>query len=382
VTSTPSPKVILDASNLHVGGAVQVAASLIDEITEIYDSAEAPYEWLRDMQIEASTLVGESLTSGNRHPNLKIVDHRPLQKSTILPRRRAYDVAMHVFGPVYRYPLAKRNIVGYADVRSIYPAPIALPRQRTRTRLRWKARGIVSRRAIRRANVVVVETSAIRQRLIELNLVQPDAVAVVPNTVNGVFFTPETWAEAPSPPRSSKHELRLAYTTRPYPHKNLAILPTIARELEQHHTLRVRFIVTLTPAEWNQQPAEFRDCCINVGRLSVQQLPSLLQTIDGVIFPSLLEAFSATPLESLAMGVPLCASDRDFVRSICKEMPVYIEPTDATSIAQTISDSYQDHRRLQENFDRGPQFVSSLPGPRERAESILSLIQTQYAVVN
>ena len=56
----------------------------------------------------------------------------------------------------------------------------------------------------------------------------------------------------------------------------------------------------------------------------------------GVIFPSLLECFSATPIEAMIMKKPVFASDRLFVRQSCDGFVNYFDPNSPESIAKSI----------------------------------------------
>ena len=60
--------------------------------------------------------------------------------------------------------------------------------------------------------------------------------------------------------------------------------------------------------------------------------------MDAIIFPSLLECFSATPLEAMAMEKPFFASDREFIRDVCSDYALYFDPEDPISAANVIND--------------------------------------------
>ena len=203
-------------------------------------------------------------------------------------------------------------------------------------------------------------------------------VHVVSNAVNRLVV------EAPTDPTLATRlaalrercDLLLAYPTRPYPHKNLAFLRPVADELSKQGT-SARFAVTLRSDEMASLPDDVAAVCANFGELKVGQIATLMRGVDGVFFPSLLEAYSATPLEALALGVPLYASDRDFVRSVCGKAAVYFDPVDAKSTARTLLRAIQDPAGQQCRRDLGQEIAATAPDARKRAESFLSLLYGQ-----
>jgi glycosyltransferase involved in cell wall biosynthesis len=58
--------------------------------------------------------------------------------------------------------------------------------------------------------------------------------------------------------------------------------------------------------------------------------------MDAVIFPSMLECFSATPLEAMIMRKPLFASNMTFNHNICLDYAFYFDPHSAESAADAI----------------------------------------------
>jgi glycosyltransferase involved in cell wall biosynthesis len=96
--------------------------------------------------------------------------------------------------------------------------------------------------------------------------------------------------------------------------------------------------------------------------------------MDAVIFPSLLECFSATPLEAMVMGKPLFASDRPFNREVCHSHAHYFDPLSpasaATAIAKVFANGVADPRALQIARDHAIHFSN----PKERAKEYLSLL--------
>jgi len=157
----------------------------------------------------------------------------------------------------------------------------------------------------------------------------------------------------------------------PQKHKNF---PVIADELKNQHNLKVCFFVTFTEQEWRSCTDEFRAVCINVGPLSVAQCPLFYKSLDAVVFPSLLECFSATPLEAMAMEKPLFASDRPFNRDICGPHAHYFDPLDPSSAAQAIANVFKGNGPDPIALKAAREHAINFSSPKERAEKYLALL--------
>lgn len=367
MNGSPVARVRVIASNLHVGGGVQVAASLLNEWAREGVRSSLP----ENLVCEVSPSVHENLLPGTRR-DLPIVvkRRRPLSIrhwcADLLHRDEATLV---VFGPTY-FPLrSKRRIYGYADVTSLYDPATYSPSARATAVQR--ARRWWSRRWVARADVVIVETTALRDRLSSvLRQRMPKNILVVPNAVNeDVLTSTGQWQF-----ERQEGELLLAYPARPYPHKNFEFLPKLAAAVFGLSARRLRYVVTLTEEEWRQQSQSVRDVSLNVGPVKVREIGPLLRGVDGVCFPSLLEAFSATPIEAMALGVPVFASDRDFVRSVCGRGATYFDPMDARAAAASFLEALESGT-TQMRADVGREIVACLPVAGVRAAQYMSLLQ-------
>lgn len=241
-----------------------------------------------------------------------------------------------VFGPLYRWRRPFRSIVGFAQPWIIYPQNECYQRlslvQRLKTRLKFWIHG----QYFRRADVLVVELEHVKEGLVRELGFPRDRIHVVHNCLSSLYADASLWQDVALPPPASG-ELALGFVGRNYMHKNTEIFPEIAAALKQVHGIVARFYVTFTDDEWRACSPEFREACVNVGPLAVTQCPSFYKALDGVVFPSLLECFSATPLEAMAMEKPLFASDRPFNRDICQGHAHYFDPLSPASAAAAIA---------------------------------------------
>ena len=282
-------------------------------------------------------------------------------------RRRRHDAVFTLFGPVYGPRHAPVEVMGYADVTSIYSSPIRLG---IATSVRRQVRGRLSRASVRRADHLIVETEAFACRVHERVGLPMDRISVVPNTFHQVFRSTD-----PSVRKLRADEaVNLLYVSRAYPHKNHRFLGALARELETRGGPRFRFQVTLTDEEFASLDGASRRACDNLGPIDVADLPRAYEAADGVIFPSLLEAFSATPLEALRAQRPLFAADRDFVRTVVGRTATYFDPQDPGRAAGQLLAGWRDQAGLDLKLTEGAALARSWPSPRERVEAYVGLL--------
>ena len=365
-------RLLINCSNLHVGGAVAVASSFINVLSSAPDPS---YE----ISLVLSSSVHANLVSLGADlggfEKCEVVDHHGLRSLWQgLGRRFAgHDVVFTVFGPAYAIARGRRHVCGFAQPLIVYPSNPVEQRMRPVDRVVQRLKYIVQEVFFARADELVVELEHVKLALSRKRLFRGMPIHIVYNTVDAVFKEPARWAPVAFP--ETPPALRLGVVSRNYPHKNLACLPELKRTLQQQHGLAIEFFVTFTDAEWLACSAEFRRTIQNVGALVLPQCPSFYAAMDGIIFPSLLECFSAVPLEAMTMGMPLFASDLPFIRDCCHEHAQYFDPLDVGSMASCIAAYYQDlpDEQRQERLQRAKAFVLRYPSPTERAQSYMDI---------
>jgi glycosyltransferase involved in cell wall biosynthesis len=73
----------------------------------------------------------------------------------------------------------------------------------------------------------------------------------------------------------------------------------------------------------------------NVGYVSFAEIESLYQSAEALIFPSLNESFGLPLIEAERYGLPVIASEKDYVRDVCSPLETF-EPTSPRSIARAV----------------------------------------------
>ena len=366
-------RVCINAANLHVGGGVQVAISFLYEIS--FTNFSEPLHVFVSSEVADGLLRLNTNTSVfTKYEILNIYGLNALF-SEFNNLVKTYDIVFTIFGPSYLRATARKNIVGFAQSWILnFNNPTsrkmpALGRSVLRTKL------FIQWLFFLRADHYVVELEHVKESLVTNKGIASERISVVYNTVSSLYLDRFKWTPIIFDRR--EETLSLGIVTRDYPHKNLEILPLVIEILNNKYGLKAHFYVTLNNIEWATKNNFFKKYVSTVGSLSPDQCPSFYNQIDGVIFPSLLECFSATPLEAMVMSKPLFASDRSFVRDVCGNYATYFNPLDADDIALNIATYFKSKIDRSIQLQEARNHALSFSTAKGRAEQYLEVIQ-QY----
>ena len=136
-----------------------------------------------------------------------------------------------------------------------------------------------------------------------------------------------------------KHEF--FYPADAVGHKNHPQLLRAWKMLEEEGKFP-RLVLTLRDEEFSEvhrlagmKPGEVVGAS-SVGRLPRAAVLERLRHCSALVFPSLAETYGLPMLEAVALGVPIIASEREFVRDVCQPSQSF-DPTSARSIARAIT---------------------------------------------
>lgn len=369
---------LLNASNLHVGGGVQVATSFIDELSRMGGAA-------RNVSLLVSDEVNENLVrigcDTEIFASYEVFNTYGLSSiwSSFCGKFSGYELVFTIFGPAYFLFQPFFSVVGFAQAWIIYPENDAADQCSLWARLRFRLKYWLQSLFFRRADRLVVEAGHVRDALAKRDIFCCENIDVVLNCISSVYFEPARWSPL-SVAIEKSSVIRIGYVGRDYMHKNLGVLPEVRRLLRERHQLDVDFYVTFNDDEWQARSDLFKKQVYNVGVLDVSQCPSFYESMDAVIFPSLVECFSATPLESMIMGKPLFASNRSFVKDVCGGFANYFDPLDESDIARVIADYFSlDSDVRSERLLAARKHAANFSSARERAQSYLEIVNNALA---
>lgn len=366
--------VIVNASNLHTGGGVQVAISFIYEIS-ILDTDFSNFTILVSAEVHRGLIYLNINT--DVFGNYQVVNTNGL-KALFSPLNKIVkncDVIFTIFGPNYLRVKAKKEITGFAQAWILNFNNPTLKKISNFNCLFLLVKFYLQWLFFLKTNHFVVELEHVKKDLVEKKGINKLNISVVHNTVSSLYLDPAKWK--PIYLNKGSEKISIGIVSRDYLHKNLNILPAVADILNNKYKLHVHFYTTLDDKEWATKNDFFKNYVSTVGLLSPEECPSFYEQLDAVIFPSLLECFSATPLEAMVMKKPLFASDRGFVRDVCKNFSIYFDPEDAEDIAKKIFNYFSLSTDHSLSLIKASNYAIQFSSAKRRAHQYLEIIE-QY----
>ena len=371
MTSIKSSRILINASNLHFGGGVQVAVSFLNELINLGE-------------IDVDVVVSSEVHNELKYIDLKVERFNSynvydtyglgtLIDSKFINIISSNRIVFTVFGPLYSWRKPKNSIVGFAQPWIVYVDNEMYQSYGLFYKAIVRLKYSIQKYFYFKSDKLIVELDHVKKELKKLT--NKTDIVVVNNCISSVYFNSEQWRTIDYV-RTDQSAVLLGIVTRDYPHKNLNTLPDVAEILKYTYKFNVRFLVTLTNEEWSKKGNRFYSYVDNVGAISVAQCPSFYNLLDGVIFPSLLECFSATPIEAMIMKKPVFASDRLFVKQACEDFVNYFDPVDPDSIAKSIYKYF--HKENSQNLtliEGAYNQALKYSNPSKRAENYINVIR-------
>ncbi|MCP9486982.1 MAG: glycosyltransferase family 4 protein [Gaiellaceae bacterium MAG52_C11] len=195
----------------------------------------------------------------------------------------------------------------------------------------------------RRADAVIVPSQFVRRRVVEHLGLPPERVHSIPWGIDCARY-------------SSGEERRedfLLYPARPWPHKNHERLFE-AFALLRRERPELELVLTGGGHEGRPVPAG-----VTVkGLVSAEELVSLYRRAACLVFPSLYEGFGQPPLEAMACGCPVAASNAGSLPEACGEAAALFDPNDAEDIAAVVAAVLESPERFgAAGLERAAQFT-------------------------
>lgn len=293
---------------------------------------------------------------------------RPVVDRYLLPRAVARLQADVVFsmGNIAIPVRGKPQLLLFHWAYAIYPDSIVWCLMNLRSRASRRLRLRAFQRALPYATQVAAQTHTAKRRLEQIYGLSN--VCVIPNAVSLPNFSDTHVDALQYVERKSPRVRLLLCLTRYYPHKNLEILLQLGRIIKSHGA-PYRVITTVSADQdpgaarflSSIQEAELRDVIHNIGPVPMDQVPSLYQSVDGLLLPTLLESFSGTYVEAMYYGVPVLTSDMDFARDVCGDAAFYFDPLNAESIYKTVVEAFASEGETRRRVEMGRNIVRSFP---------------------
>jgi glycosyltransferase involved in cell wall biosynthesis len=182
-------------------------------------------------------------------------------------------------------------------------------------------RSLAYHRSALGAQIVIVPSAFVRDRVAARLGIPAERIRVVHLGLDHARFSPADAAREPV----------LLYPARRWRHKNHDRLFE-ALALLRRDRPELRLVLTGGDAGPLPEGVESR------GLVSPDELVGLYRSASALVFPSLYEGFGQPPLEAMACGCPVAASDAASIPEVCGEAARLFDPHSAGSIAAAVRD--------------------------------------------
>lgn len=367
-------KVCINTANLHSGGGLQVATSFLRELNDI-DGAFSDNEVIIYVSSEVAANLGDTINQLKRKFNVQKFDVFGLAAFSPKIRKKyaSFDLVFSVFGPDYLPKIGAKRVVGFAQSWILYNKSDAYQRLGIASAIKARMAFWLKKQLFKGADAYVVELEHVKEGMIAKNIGGEDNLYIAYNTISGNYR--EIDEKKIHLTQEHSEVFNLGIISRNYPHKNLSILPEVKRILSERYKRNTKFYVTFDEQEFKGESLVFQNEVVNLGPKKVDECIDTYSKFDAVFFPSLLECFSATPLEAMATGRALFASDRPFNRDVCGEHAYYFDPLSPEDAARVINDYIENkwRRDLEERL-AAREHAINFSNPRDRALKYIEVI--------
>lgn len=190
--------------------------------------------------------------------------------------------------------------------------------------------------AARRADLVITISEFAKAGIVDRLGIAEERVVVTPLGVDLQTYRPY----------DGPRENFVLYPARGWPHKNHRRLVEAMQLVRQEHP-DMRLVLTGGALESLEDLPEWVD---RRGLVSSEELHELFRTASALAFPSLYEGFGLPPLEAMASGCPVAASNAGSIPEVVGDAGVLFDPMDPESIAHGILEAV---RRGPELYEPG-----------------------------
>lgn len=303
---------------------------------------------LLDRKDISLTLLGNVSDLEIKYPGVDAVSIRsqiysPVEQLELPGKIPSCDVfwSPHYNAPVFR----TRARMTVATIHDLFPFSRFAAKAGMGFLKRAYARFLLKNAAVRTDRVIAVSKATRDELKIYVPAARkiPGRIDVIPHFADPVFGRRKKGAKMPKIiPGAGKRYL--LYVGNIKPHKNIrGILGAFGMVLKKDPGLKLviagkkdGFITGMKDWDVLIDRLGIRDKVLFTGNLPDSELIALYGGALGLVFPSFYEGFGFPPLEAMACGCPVVASDIPPLRETCGDAAIYVNPFSIPDIARGI----------------------------------------------
>lgn len=365
-------RIIINVSNINVGGGAQVSLSFIHYLKQFSQhqfyvfASEKVYSQINFEDLDENVQVLK-VDFGLKH--ILLGKYKSILE---LEKKIDSDVVFTVFGPSYWTPKSA-HLMGFALPWLINPETKAFKEFSFKDLIKKRLQNLIKGFFVKKnATHFVVETEDVKHRLLKYFSVPLDNTWVVDNTFNQYFNNVKVG--------NSKTEdfFRLITITANYPHKNLRIIKRVIPILIKRG-LKVSFTLTIPESDFSDIFGSQTEYVKNIGPVASKDCPKYYNESDALFLPTLLECFTASYPEAMVMKRPILTSNLVFAKQICGEKnALFFDPLNPVDIANQIEKLVNNDTLFDELVSNGLNRVSEFLSSKQRAEAYIKILEEMH----
>jgi glycosyltransferase involved in cell wall biosynthesis len=223
--------------------------------------------------------------------------------------------------------------------------------------VRWTTKASLSHslRAMRKAAAIVCDSEDGKRDLLELSQIPSDRVRVIPIGIDESF--------RPAPDRAlvrrklglNGNVVLMVGHTQGY--MNCARMLRAVATVIARHGVDLTLVKIGLPFSPDQMrliaDLELGDRIEIVGRVPFAEVPTYYQAADVLLYAPLLAGFGLPPLEAMACGTPVVASNRGSIPEVCGDAAVLTDAEDEGALAVALADTLTIQPKRRRMIDGG-----------------------------
>lgn len=367
-------ELIINTTNIKVGGGIQVSLSFIEELKKFNDN-----EYHIFLSKVVSHQVNKESYSKNFHfynfdisPSSLTKGYKVRRELNRLEKKINPDLVFTVFGPAYWNPKSL-HVSGYANGWCYNPNSLAHRRLSFFKRHKSKVTTFIKNIEIKKADFLIVETDDAKRKINKNIKIANENIFVVGNTYHPIF---SRYISKTSDTSLKKVDtFKLLVLSAFYPHKNLEIINKVVNILSIQTNRKYKFYLTINDTDYLRNFSDSQNI-INLGPQDIEDCPELYLKTDALFLPTLLETYSANYPEAMIMKKPIITSDLDFAKDVCKDAALYFNPLDPQDIADKIIQLSENKDLYNNLIKKGEQRVKELETSESRALKYIDVFQS------
>lgn len=367
--------ILINASNLKIGGGLQVADSVCRELNKFpqHHFLMVYYKAL----VDCAAIVA-------KFDNVDTIEYEtPVDVKTVLTGRCKFlddlvtrykiDAVLTIFGPsMWRPPVP--HLSGFAQGHIVLPdSPFWGMLPLNKRLMLWAKLKFIEFSLKKSSDCYYTENPMITERL--QKKFPRKKMFTVTNNANQFFNKPEQWDR--SIVLSEFNGVTLLTVAVNYPHKNLPIIIPTCRYLEEYYPeLKFRFVLTV-----NEKDIPSVDDCARkhiefLGPVKIEKVPYLYKQSDIMFLPTLLECFSASYAEAMIMRRPILTTDLAFAHGLCGDAALYYDATSPEELSKAIVRLVKDKGLRNRLIMAGEKQIKRFDTSEQRAEKLIKIVES------